>query len=185
VATTFGPHALLHDYTGHAENATTDENGWVTINIPPNNNGNGFVCYSRDGWGGGFTWESQPVRQDFEGAPDLDILPALGGKTITVGRVWSGASRVITATLIADTMDWTPATTIRLDLLCPKGTLHGTFVFALTSAPDAALQAVSTLAGFYSLQLTAFHTPETNLNPTFKLSVSYQSDCHFEPSKRE
>jgi alpha-amylase len=183
VATSFGPHVSLHDYTGHADNATTDESGSVTINIPPNNNGNGFVCYSRDGLGGGFTWESQTVRQDFEGAPDLDILPALSGKTVTVGRIWSGANRAIEARLIADSTDWTPATTIRLDLLCPKNVLHGTFVFALNSLPDAALQTVSALAGFYSLQLTASNTPPTNLNPTFKLSISYQSDCHFEPPK--
>jgi hypothetical protein len=183
VATSFGPHVSLHDYTGHADNATTDESGSVTVNIPPNNNGNGFVCYSRNGLGGGFTWESQTVRQDFEGAPDLDILPALSGKTVTVGRIWSGANRAITAKLIADSTDWTPATTIRLDLLCPMGVLNGTFVLALNSPPDAGLQTVSALAGFYSLQLTASNTPPTNLNPTFKLSVSYQSDCHFEPPK--
>jgi hypothetical protein len=173
----------MHDYTGHADNATTDENGWVTINIPPNNNGNGFVCYSRDGLGGGFTVKSQTVRQDFEGAPDLDILPALSGKTVTVGRIWSGANRPIVARLTADSTDWTPATMIRLDLLCPMNVLHGTFVFALNSPPDAALETISTLAGFYSLQLTASHTPPTNLNPIFKLSVSYQSDSNFEMPK--
>jgi alpha-amylase len=178
VVTGFGSHASLHDYSGHARNAVTDENGSVTISIPPNHNGTGFVCYSRDGLSGGFTIESQTVRQDFEGAPDLDILPALSGRTVTVGRVWSAANRAIAAGLIADTADWTPATTIRLDLLGPEGLLHETFVFALNSPPDATLRTVSTLAGFYSLKITASHTPASNLNPTFKLSVCYESDSN-------
>jgi alpha-amylase len=184
VATGFGPHASLHDYSGHAENAVTDGNGSVTINIPPNNNGNGFTCYSRDGLGGGFVIESQTVRQDFEGAPDLDILPALSGKMVTVGRIWSGKNRTITARLIADSTDWTPATMIRIDLLCPKGLLHETFDFTLNSPPDVALQTISTVAGFYTLQLTASDTPPTNLNPTFKLSVSYGSDPLFSTQSR-
>jgi alpha-amylase len=184
VATSFGPHVSVHDYTGHADNATTDENGWVTINIPPNNNGNGFVCYSRDGLGGGFTVESQTVRQDFEGAPDLDILPALSGKTVTVGRIWSGANRPITARLIADTTDWTEATRIQLDLIAPGGAPHAAFDFSFGSNPDDALQTISGLGGFYTLQLTTSGTPTTNLNPTFKLSVSYRSDSHF-PSKSD
>jgi alpha-amylase len=183
VATGFGPNAPLHDYTGHAENAVTDENGCVTITVPPNNNGTGYVCYSRDGLGGGFAVVSSSVTQDFEGAPDLDILPALNGKTVTVGRVWSAKNRAITARLIADTTDWTEPTLIRLDVLSPNGTLHATSDFRLSSGPDAALRMVSGPAGFYTLQLTVSSTPQTNPNPLFKLSVSYQSDVILEPSK--
>jgi len=184
VATGFGPHALLHDYTGHAESVVTDGTGSVTIDIPPNNNGTGFVCYSRDGLGGGFIVDSQTVRQDFEGAPDLDILPALSGKTVTAGRIWSGANRAITARLIADTKNWTEATRIRLDLLSPDGALQEAFDLSLSSSPDATLQTTSGLAGFYTLKLTTSNTPPTNLNPSFKLTVSYQADAHFEPPKR-
>ena len=184
VVTGFGPHALLHDYTGHAESVVTDGTGSVTIDIPPNNNGTGFVCYSRDGLGGGFIVDSQTVRPDFEGAPDLDILPALSGKTVTAGRIWSGANRAITARLIADTKNWTEATRIRLDLLSPDGALQEAFDLSLSSSPDATLQTTSGLAGFYTLKLTTSNTPPTNLNPSFKLTVSYQADAHFEPPKR-
>jgi len=183
VATGFGAHAAVHDYSGHAGSAFTDEGGSVTITIPPNNNGNGFVCYSRDGLGGGFTVESQTVRQDFEGAPDLDILPALSGKTVTVGRVWSAANRAIAARLITDRIDWTDATRIRLDLLAPDGALHEAFDFGLSTNVDAGLQTIAGLAGFYALQLTASNTPVTNPNPTFKLSVSYQAGCRLDPPK--
>ena len=181
VATGFGAHAALHDYSGHAGCAFTDEGGSVTITIPPNNNGNGFVCYSRDGLGGGFAVESQTVRQDFEGAPDLDILPALSGKTVTVGRFWSAANRAIAARLMADCSDWTEATRIRLDLFAPDGALHEAFDLRLSTNVDAGLQTISGLAGFYALQLTASNTPGTNPNPTFKLSVSYQAGCHLDP----
>ncbi len=180
VATGFGPRVLLHDYSGHAETAFTDENGWVTINIPPNNNGNGFACYSRDGLGGSFSVESQTVRQDFEGAPDLDILPAVCGKTVKVGRIWSGASRPITASLSADCTDWTHSTAIQLELLSPLGDLLKTFKFSLGSSSNDALEATSAVAGFHTLQLTTSNAPATNLNPTFKLSVTYQADLHFE-----
>ena len=183
VATGFGPRAPLHDYTGHSENAVTDENGSVTIDIPQNNNGKGFVCYSRDGLGGGFSVESKAVRQDFEGAPDLDIPTALSGKTVTVGRIWSGANRAITAKLIADTTDWTEATLVRLDILSPENLVHETFDFRLSSSPGAALQTTSGLAGFYTLNLTTSNTPTTNLNPTFKLTVSYHADARCEPLK--
>jgi hypothetical protein len=160
----------------------TDENGRVTINVPPNDNGNGFVCYSRDGLGGGFSVESQTVRQDFEGAPDLDILPALSGKTVKVGRIWSGANRAITASLIADRRDWTQATAIQLEVLSPSGDLLRALTLRVDSRSDDALQATSGAAGFYALQLTTSNTPSTNLNPTFKLSVTYQADAHFETS---
>lgn len=46
--TNFGPNAHLHDVTGHNEmDCWTDENGWVTFGIPPNDNGLGTVAFAR------------------------------------------------------------------------------------------------------------------------------------------
>jgi hypothetical protein len=53
VATSFGPHVRLHDYTGHAPDAVTDGAGNVTITIPQNRNGLSYVCYSGEGRDGG------------------------------------------------------------------------------------------------------------------------------------
>jgi hypothetical protein len=115
----------------------------------------------------------------------LDILPALSGKSVTVGRIWSGANRAIVVRLVAETTDWTEVTRIRLDLISPDGAPHAALDFTESSNPDAVLQTISGMAGFYTLQLTTNDTPATNLNPTFKLSVSYQSDCRFELPKME
>ena len=49
VQTGFGANVQLHDYSGHAGDVWTDGQGNVTIGIPPNNNGAGYVCYSRAG----------------------------------------------------------------------------------------------------------------------------------------
>jgi alpha-amylase len=179
VATDFGSHASLHDYAGHAEDVVTDGNGWATISIPPNNNGTGFVCYSRSGLRAGFSVAPYSVRQDFEGAPDLDILPALGGKMVTVGRIWSRANQTIECQLFPDVTGWTQGTVIRLDLLAPNGLVHATMDFTRNSAVGAGLRATSTEEGFYALQLTATNMPPENPNPTFRLSATYQSNPIF------
>jgi alpha-amylase len=183
IDTGFGAHVPLHDYTGHSGDVATDDKGRVTVTIPRNHDGNGYVCYSRHGVVGGFAVNPQPVKQDFEGAPDLDILPAVSGETVTVGRIWSGANQPITALLMPDVADWTQTTLIRLSLLAPDGHADTMFDFTLNTPSDCALHATSGEAGFYALQLTTSDTPPTNLNPTFKLSVAYRSDANFVPKK--
>ena len=49
VDTGFGENVNLHDYTGHSGDVQTDGNGRVTITIPKNTNGLGYVCYSARG----------------------------------------------------------------------------------------------------------------------------------------
>src|SRR6266436_2374845 len=46
VFTGFGANVGLHDYTGHGGDVRTDGSGKVTITIPRNVNGLGYVCYS-------------------------------------------------------------------------------------------------------------------------------------------
>jgi alpha-amylase len=46
--TNFGPNVHLHDFTGHNQmDCWTDENGWVTFGVPPNDNGLGTVAFGR------------------------------------------------------------------------------------------------------------------------------------------
>jgi len=78
VATSFGGNQKLHDYSGHAGDIWTDGNGGVTLSIPPNHNGLGYVTYSRDGFQNlELAQASHPAVQLFEGAPDLLDGPAL------------------------------------------------------------------------------------------------------------
>ena len=91
VQTAFGANTQLHDYSGHSGDVWTDGNGSVTIGIPQNDNGFGYVCYSRAGLGKRNEVGRRSATQLFEGAPDLDIGPAVGGQTVRIGRIWCDA----------------------------------------------------------------------------------------------
>ncbi len=189
VATGFGPGVTLHDYTGHARgDVTTDAGGAVTITIPANSAGKGYVCYSVKDIMGDFTPTAQVVNQDFEGASDLDILPALPGKQavndILVGRIWSGANQPIKAILQPDA-SWTPDVTLILTLSDPEGTLIANLT--TTTRDNVTLQAVAGKAGFYRFQLGASDGNGDSLirSVPFKLSVRYQADPVFVPEPVE
>jgi alpha-amylase len=91
VQTEFGANVHLHDYTGHAGDVWTDGSGNVTIGIPPNENGLGYVCYSRAGLDKPNPVFRRSTTQVFEGADDLDIGPAIGGQSLVIGRIWCDA----------------------------------------------------------------------------------------------
>ncbi len=182
VLTEFGPSIALHDYTGHGPDAVTDYLGAVTITIPPNNNGLGYVCYSRTGFAGGFPVTAQSVTQEFEGSPDLDLLPALNGQPIEVGRLWCAANSVIQALLKPDFTDWTDATALQLEVLSPDGTVRATRAITATTEPLTALQTTVLADGFHALRITASNTPAVNPNPVFTLAATYTSTPIFAES---
>ena len=91
VQTSFGANVHLHDYSGHSGDVWTDGNGNATIGIPENDNGLGYVCYSRVGLDKPNHVRRLATTQVFEGAPDLDIEPATPNDETRVGRVWCAA----------------------------------------------------------------------------------------------
>ncbi len=73
VRTSFGPNVRLHDYALGVGDVWTNEHGWARISVPPS----GYVMYGRDGLQG--RQPNPPARrtkQEFEGAPDMDLHPA-------------------------------------------------------------------------------------------------------------
>jgi galactose oxidase len=182
VATGFGPKVSLHDYTGHGSDIFTDGNGNATITIPRNVNGLGYVCYSIQNQNSVFDVTPLPVKQDFDGAPDLDILPALNGTPVKVGRIWCAAASTVSATLTPDTTGWTAATTIAIELLAPDGSVLANELFSLATPAGAVLQATAGGEGFYTFQLTSSNTPATNVNPAFRLSTSYAAPSVLTPA---
>jgi len=88
VPTSFPPGTRLHDYTGHSDDVTVGPTGWVQIWIPPNNNGKGYVCLSKAGYSKPNEVKKWATTQVFEGADDLDIAPAMPGRTLPVQRIW-------------------------------------------------------------------------------------------------
>src|SRR5262249_12796896 len=91
VSTAFGASTQLHDYSGHAGDLWTDSQGNATIGIPPNDNGRGYVCYSRANLSRPISVERLSCTQVFEGAADLDIGPAVAGETLRISRIWCDA----------------------------------------------------------------------------------------------
>jgi hypothetical protein len=182
LATGFGANVPLHDYTGHALDVVTDGGGSATVTVPKNNNGLSYVCYSRAGLGGAaFVVTPHAVTQDFEGAEDLDILPALNGNAVTVGRIWCSANSPLKALLRPDVAGWTPATSVTLDILAPDDSVRATATFT-RDTPAGTLQTSANQTGFHTFRIKAANTPAHNADPKYTLSATYTAAAHFQPT---
>jgi alpha-amylase len=172
VQTGFGSNVQLHDYTGHAGDLWTDGNGLATIGIPPNDNGAGYVAYSRTGFGRPFPVLTHRTTQVFFGAADLDVGPAADGSPLNVGRIWCSAQAPISASLSPAVSQWSPNSELLFEILAPDGStlasqrLHG-------SAPVLGpLGATPKTTGWHLLRLTATQLPPPGQMP-FELIVTY------------
>jgi len=159
VQTGFGPNVQLHDYSGHSGDLWTDGQGNATIGIPPNVNGTGYVCYSRARLDKPNQVPRQATTQVFEGAPDLDIGPALAGEETIIGRIWCDRGFPVS--------------------LQPKpASPH--LVFSLT---DPAGHAVALQGGKGQIEKRGWHTVRVNSSATaptpFQLAVTYTSTQSF------
>lgn len=172
VDTGFGPNVTLHDYTGHRADVVTGGDGSVSITIPQNIKGLGYVSYSRAGQDRPLPTSSHRVTQDIEGALDLDILFAINGKTITAGRIWCQTNTPISAVLDFDRTGWSAASKVEVSVLFPDQTVS-TQTVTLDSPANPVLETTTKAEGFYALQVAAAGLPATNLNPAYKLSVTY------------
>lgn len=174
VDTGFGPNAILHDYTGHGGDVRTDDHGRVTITIPRNDGGRGYVCYSRAGISGDFAILGHSVTQDYEGAQDLDIPPADGTRFVQVCRVWVAQGKSIRASLRYDTSSWTNETSLVLELTDPTGTRIESRTYTL-QAQGETLEGAATTTGWYTFRIRSVSSPAANPKPSYKLTVTYQA----------
>jgi len=183
VDTGFGAHAKLHDYSGHGPDAWTDGNGWATISVPPNVNGLGYVCYSRDGQGFGFEVHSHEVTQRMEGAPDLDIAPAgTPGAPTVAGRIYAADGKPIKiAMLELDTRDFDAGASVVVTVLSPDGGKLAASNFAKARA--GTLHAVAAHRGWHQITVEAHGTPAANRTPAFALGVSYTAPTAVTPAE--
>lgn len=84
----------LHDYTGHANDVWTDSNGNVTLWIPPNDNGHGYVAYAVPGIVNDIHLAPRRMSHTFFGADDL-YIPAARDGGLTIGRVTAAKGTMI------------------------------------------------------------------------------------------
>ena len=178
VATTFGANVALHDYTGHSGDVVTNPQSAVTITVPKNVNGLGYICYSRTGIDRTFAVQTRATTQDFEGAADLDLPPAQSGKVIQVSRVWCDKATAISATLNVPAL--ARATEIELQIVDPNNvTLASRVVHG--GAPTQPLAATTGMVGFHTLRLNTRNSPvgsslDYNLRATYTGSKQLLDD---------
>jgi alpha-amylase len=170
VQTNFGPNVQLHDYAGRAGDVWTDWSGAVTIGIPPNDNGLGYVCYSRTGYGQAFSATPLETTQAFEGATDLDIGPAVNGATVHVGRLWCAAGATVEAVLAADTGGWGAQAAILADLVDGNGSVLATGRHP-TGSGDTTFRAKALHSGWLTVQIRGAGLPASGA--PFTLTMKY------------
>lgn len=183
VDTGFGGNTRLHDYTGHGGDVQTDGNGRVTITIPKDAGGFGYVCYSREGIDGAFDVAGLDVTQDYEGAQDLDIKPADNAAAVRVCRVFVAQGRPIKGALYFDIAHWTSTTNITLELDGPDGSQVASRQYFQTTLQGDALSAQAAGTGFYTFRIRSSSIPPDNLKPSYKLSVTYRAPQTLNPGQ--
>src|SRR6202140_4483642 len=87
VQTGFPPHTRLQDFAGHGGEVSTQGTSQVTMVIPKNENGQGYVCYGPPAQMKPSSRTSRATTQQYEGAQDLDIKPAVENERVLVCRV--------------------------------------------------------------------------------------------------
>ena len=178
-ATGFGSGVQLHDYTGHESDVWTDGSGNVTITIPVNNNGLSYVCYSKTGYGGGFTPPRHSTTQEYAGAQDLDIKPADNTTKVQVCRVYAAGGASISGALYYDTSSWTSSTNIYLELDNSSGSAIASRYYYSGTAQGTATAATAASTGWYTWKITSHSTPSGNARPNYWLRSTYTAPLTF------
>jgi alpha-amylase len=173
VQTAFGPNQELQNFTDdQAPRINTNADSTVTITIPRNTAGLGYVCYGRLAKIEPFKRVPVPTTQQYEGAADLDIKPAIPGEKVQVCRLFPAARSTMRISLRADTANWTPKTSITVTVSDPNGAGIGSKTFDHNNQGlSFSVQIQET--NFHPLSVEAANTPPQNASPKYTLAVTY------------
>jgi alpha-amylase len=154
----------------NAPRIRTDAHSMVKITIPKNVGGKGYVCY-------GLPMKFEPsvrkavaTRQEYEGAADLDIKPAILGQNVQVCTVFPDANTTLHLGLRADTSNWTPASSITVTAQTADGAKVGSLKFDRNNQGSSFAVDVKQKGG-QSFFVEAENTP--NPNTDYVLEVTY------------
>jgi alpha-amylase len=173
VQTGFPPNSQLQEFTGHGAPSTTQSDSQVTVVIPKNNNGEGYVCYARPTQLKPFLPRQLSTTQEYEGAADLDIKPAFENERVQVCRVFVEADTHLKVGLSFDATRWTQGTSIHLEIETQQGGKLLSKKFGQANANGSSVETKIPNKGFYSIFVTATNTPAGNKAPEYKAAVSY------------
>jgi alpha-amylase len=176
VETGFPPHTKLQDFANHAAAVATDGASMVTLPVPENANGLGYVCYARPGEIRPFVPRRKSVNQDYEGAADLDLKPALENQRLQICRAFADAATRIEARLFdVDKSHWTPATLVEVEVEDPDQRTVAAQKYGRLTADSASLGFEVRQKGFHTFFVTAKNTPATGGSIAFRLNITYSA----------
>jgi len=174
VQTGFGANRELQNLTDDgARRVKTDGRSQLTLTIPRNAGGGGYVCYGAPtAIGAPFDRAPASTTQVYEGATDLDIRPAIDGEAVQVCRILPEPQSTLRLNVQVDTSGFTEATTVRVSVRDPLGTELASAVIH-RGTPAADLLARSAQPGFYAIIVEAAGTPPQNRTPRYSAAVTY------------
>jgi alpha-amylase len=178
VQTAFGSGVQLHDYTGHGDDVWTGGQGEVTLTLPPNDNGLGYVAYSRTGYGQGFAHVPRVTTQVFEGAADLDIGPLSDQQTVTLGPVWLAAGSPARADITLTEDAWATVSDLQFEVVDPSGTTLGALHWSSGQPPPGPVRFAATRDGWYRVNVTGRTTNRPGT--PFSVAVQYHATSTLE-----
>lgn len=173
VATAIGANRILHEFTGHGRDLRTGSDGSVTLEVPPNVNGGGYVCYAPPQEFPSASVQSLPVIQEYAGAIDLDIKPADPKGFVPVCRIWPQPGTPVRAALFFDVTGWNPQTKITVLLQDSGDHIIGTQDYFATTLQGAALTSNATALGWHTFLIRSSQTAASIPGPSYWMRVTY------------
>jgi alpha-amylase len=170
VQTGFPPNTQLHDFTNRLGPIRTNATSQVTLTVPANVGGRGYVCYAPSKNVIRAARSPLATTQIYEGAQDLDIKPASEAAPVQVCRVYAAAGTSIEVHLSPDAAHWTEATTIEVDIKDPSGRTLGSQVFGRAGG-SVTMKAV--VSDFHTVFVKAANTPPQNKTPAYTITLVY------------
>ena len=173
IQTSYWPNTLLHEYTGKHEDIRVDSNSRITVTVPKNNNGYGYLIFAVWIEPKAYSWTSKQTTQTFYCANDLPdtVGNATNGKSLSVGRVFIAKDTAALIKLeLPNTTNWTDTTVLQAELADDAG---NTVAYChATSAKGKTVEGYgkTSLAGWHTLYLTSTDLP-TSI--PFNLSAVY------------
>jgi alpha-amylase len=172
VQTSFGTGVLLHDYTGHAPDVVTERGGTLTLTLPSNRDGDGYVCYAPAGISGGFAVMPKRTTQEFFAARDLDIRPAEPGVETVVGRVYPAAGSKMQIKLAFDTTRIFRQATVQVWVSDSSGRKIAAQSFTPANLKTAVLTVPVSRSGAHTIRLRADRLPPDS-QMDYRLTANY------------
>ncbi len=174
ITTGFQSGAVLTDYTGHGPAVTVQSGGLVTIQVPTNADGDGYVCYAPQGQEIAIpALPPHTTVQEYEGSADLDISPAFNGKQTTVCRIWCRANTPISGEVTAQRTGWAANAQLRLNITAEDGISAGEA--KLKAINGGAIAGKAGKTGWYTISITGQNLPDSigKQGQAFVVAVKY------------